>query len=122
MLIKSKVVLGGLVASTFLLAGTTAFADNVPVQRETRTTAVHFGDLNLHRARDVATLYHRLSAAAERVCGSRTFTGFYYTLPEYRSCVADALREAVASAHRAPLTAYYLQQRTQAGSIRVAAK
>ena len=121
-MMKSKFVLAGVAASALLFAGTCAFADNAAVQRETRTTAVHFSDLNLTRAHDVAVLYHRLSAAAERVCGSRAFTGFYYTLPEYRSCVADALRQAVGSAHRAPLTAYYLQQQAQSGSIRVAEK
>lgn len=123
MLIKSKTVLSGIMASTLLLAGMAVRADNAPVQREARTTTVQFGDLNLDRSRDVAALYQRLSLAAERVCGSRAFTGLYYTLPEYRSCVADAVRDAVISAHRARLTAYYLRQKVQQpGLIRVAEK
>lgn len=122
MLIKSKAVVGGIMVSTLLLASMSVLADNAPLQREARTTTVQFGDLNLDRGRDVAALYQRLSLAAERVCGSRAFTGFYYTLPEYRSCVADAVRDAVLSAHRPQLSAYYLRQQTQPGLIRIAEK
>jgi len=121
MLIKSKSVVGGILGSTLLLVGTTAFADGTPVQREARSTTVQFGDLSLDRAGDVATLLHRITLAADSVCASRAFTGLYYTLSDYRSCVADAVREAVGTTHRAALSAYYLQQ-TQPRSIRVAEK
>ena len=122
MTIKSTGVLGGIVASALLLGSTAAWSDSAPVQREARTMTVQLGNLNLNRAGDVAILYQRLSAAAKRVCSSRAFTGFYYTLSEYRSCVADALREAVDAAQRTSLTAYYLQQQSPSRPIRVAEK
>lgn len=123
MSIKRMRVLGSIVATTVLLTASMAlYADNAPVQRPARSASVQFGDLNLNTASDVAALYQRISLAAARVCGSRAFTGIYYTLPEYRSCIADAMQNAVTSVNRPSLTEFYRQQQTQSAPIRVAEK
>ncbi len=122
MWVKRKNALAGMViASALLTASTVLYADDATVQRPARSTTVQFGDLSLATPNDVAALYHRINLAAKRVCGSRAFTGIYYTLPEYRSCVADAVRNAVASVNRPSLTEFYRQQQSTAPSpIRVA--
>ena len=116
-------ILSGVVLTSALLTASMALqANNAPVQRPARSTTVQFGDLNLDSAGGVAALYRRLSLAAARVCGSRAFTGIYYTLAEYRSCVADATQSAVTSINRPALTEFYRQQLTQSPTIRVAEK
>ncbi|HUA90484.1 MAG TPA: UrcA family protein [Steroidobacteraceae bacterium] len=121
MSIKPIRIFGCVVLSSALLTASLAvYADNPPVQRPARSASVQFGDLNLDSSSDVAALYQRINLAAEHVCSSRAFTGIYYTLSEYRGCVADAVQSAVASVNRASLTDYYRQRLSRPATIRVA--
>lgn len=123
MLIKPTRILSSIVLTSALLTASLAvYADNAPVQRPVRSTTVQFGDLDLDSSGGVAALYHRISLAAEHVCGSRAFTGIYYTLSDYRSCVADATQNAVTSLNRPALTEFYRQQLTPPAPVRVAEK
>lgn len=123
MSIKGMKALCSVVATTALLTASMAlYADNAPVQRPARSTTVQFGDLNLDTAGNAAALYQRITLAAQRVCSSRAFTGIYYTLAEYHSCIADAVQNAVSSVNRPSLTQFYRQQLTQSAPIRVAEK
>lgn len=114
---KARWMLGAIVGAALLSASLVAAAAGAPVERAARSADVHFADLNLDRAGGAASLYQRLSVAADRVCSSRAFTGLYYTYSEYRSCVADALQQAVARVNHPALTAYYQQQ---TGALRAA--
>jgi UrcA family protein len=120
MLLKPTIVLGGLAAAALLMASPRLRAENAPVVRVARSTNVYFGDLNLNKPGDVAALYKRIRVAADRVCGSRAFTGLYYTYTEYRSCVADATQQAVGEVHRSALTHLYRSRFAHSAAIRVA--
>lgn len=105
-----KWMLSAIAVAALLSAPLLVMAADAPVGRAARSADVHFADLNLDRAGAAASLYGRLSAAADSVCSSRAFTSLYYTYADYRSCVAEALRRAVAEVHHPALSAYYLQQ------------
>jgi UrcA family protein len=70
-------------------------------------TRVHFGDLNVERQEGAAVLYRRIERAAERVCGEPQLTGSYFISPFWRSCVRQAVEQAVATVDRPALTAYH---------------
>jgi UrcA family protein len=120
MLLKSTIVLGGLALVVSLMASPRLAAADAPVVRPARSTDVYVGDLNLNTRGDVATLYKRIRAAAEQVCGSRAFTGWFYTYTEYRGCVADATQRAVREVNRTELTRFYQQHGRHSGPVRVA--
>lgn len=74
------------------------------------SSLVRFSDLNLQRPSDVAKLYERIAAAADRICGPQSLTGSYSKSAIYASCYQDAVAQAVAEVNQAPLTAYYEQR------------
>jgi len=122
MFLKPTIILGSLAAAAFLMVSPPqSRADNAPMVRMARSTNVYFGDLNLNKPGDVAALYKRIRVAAHRVCGSRAFTGLYYTYTEYRSCVAAATQQAIGEVHRSALTDLY-RQHEHSAPIRVAAR
>jgi hypothetical protein len=82
--------LGGAAILSFACA--IAYADSPSTVGFQHAATVRFTDLNLDRARDVATLYGRIELAAD-----------------YESCTADAISDAVARIDRESLTAYYRQ-------------
>jgi UrcA family protein len=82
-------------------ASTASAAGDVP------QAIVHFGDLNLDQPSGVATLYHRISFAAQNVCGDKYLPGSFIISPYWRSCTAQAIARAVAAVDRPALTAYY---------------
>jgi|SRR5580693_5292714 UrcA family protein len=109
---NAKCVLISVAASAFMLATATLNAANPPVQR---SMAVQFSDLNLERPGDVAQLYQRISAAADRICSNRI--GLYDTLNRYQGCVAEATQRAVGSVNRTALTDFYRQQQSTPDSL-----
>jgi len=116
-----KTATGLAAASMFWMACAAVHADNVPtVAVSSPSTTVSFRDLDLQRPGDVARLYRRLNAAADLVCGPRAFDVFYYTLPKYRACVADAVQKAVAHINQPALSAYSRLQLEQSASLLVA--
>jgi len=112
---KAKYILSSVAASALLIASAALPASNAPIER---STAVRFGDLNLDRQADVATLYQRISAAADKVCASRV--GLYDTLLRYQGCVGETVHRAVGSVNRTALTEYYRQQQSPETAIKVA--
>jgi UrcA family protein len=71
---------------------------------------VHYSDLSLDRPADVATLFHRISSAADSDCGPREVTGSHFELTGYRTCFDAAVSHAVASVASPALSAYYRAQ------------
>jgi UrcA family protein len=80
----------------------TPAGENLP-----QAAVVHFGDLNLDRPSDVATLYRRIRLAAQSVCGERLATGSYIFSRDWYSCVEQAVQRGIVAVDRSTLTAYY---------------
>jgi UrcA family protein len=112
---KTKYVLSSVAASALWMGSAAVPAADAPIER---STAVRFADLNLDRQADVATLYQRISAAADQLCASRV--GLYDTLYRYQGCVSETVHKAVGSVNRAALTEYYRQQQSPEATIKVA--
>jgi UrcA family protein len=84
-----------------------AAASTAPVAGDVPQIIVHFGDLNLDQPSGVATLYHRISFAAQSVCGEQHRPGSYVISASWRSCMAQAIGRAIAAVDRPALSAYY---------------
>lgn len=112
MLFKSTIGLSVAAASALWMACAAVHAEDalVVVQRPLLSTVVSFRDLDLQRPDDVARLYHRLGAAADRLCGPRAFNIFYYLMPQYQACVDDAVQKAVTRINLPALSAYSRQR------------
>jgi UrcA family protein len=72
-----------------------------------RQQTVRFGDLNLHSVEGAATLYRRITSAAEDVCAPSSMPGSRIVSSDYRNCVARAVGEAVAKIDRPELSTLY---------------
>jgi UrcA family protein len=94
-----------------LLAGFFIVAATVPAVAAplgvAESTSVRYGDLDLDSAAGVAQLYARLQVAAEQVCDSRFHPGTHVVAASWRTCVAEALTQAVAAVDRPAVTAYH---------------
>lgn len=106
MAIAQKLLGAALVLS---LACAAANADTTP-GLASHSQVVRFTDLNLDRPRDVVRLYNRVTSAADRVCGSRSFAGSYNKTADYESCYSDTLARAVAHIDRPSVTSYFQQR------------
>jgi UrcA family protein len=71
---------------------------------------VRFSDLNLDQPRDVARLFNRVSSAADKVCGTRSFAGHYNKIADYEICYKDTVASAVAHIDRPSVTVYFQQR------------
>lgn len=91
--------LGTLVATASQAADT--------LNQQTSSVAVHYGDLNLSKAKDVDTLYIRLSNSAKEVCGDDTNNTELWKLDGIARCEQQAVESAVAKVDRPMLTALY---------------
>jgi UrcA family protein len=67
--------------------------------------AVSYSDINLNTDAGAKALYQRIRSAAERVCGPRTRA--IGDLARFKSCVATATSDAVATLASPALTAVY---------------
>jgi len=74
---------------------------------------VRYDDLNLDQAAGVEQLYRRLQGAATNVCDSRYKPGTLFVDPKWRTCMADALAQAVAAVDRPAVTAYHAARTSQ---------
>jgi UrcA family protein len=94
-----------------LLAGFFGVAATVPAVAAppavAESTEVRYSDLDLDSAAGIAALYGRLQVAAEKVCDSRFHPGTRVVSPSWRTCVAEALTQAVAAVDRPAVTAYH---------------
>jgi UrcA family protein len=81
-------------------------ADYVSVGELRLSEAVSYGDLDLDRNDDVSRLYKRLDRAAKNVCAP--LRGRMVTpSAKHRSCVTEALANAVSDVNQPLLTQYY---------------
>ena len=94
-----------LLAAFFGIVATFSAGAAPPVVAE--STEVRYGDLDLDNPAGVAQLYVRLQVAAEKVCDSRFHPGTLVVSASWRTCVADALTQAVAAVDRPSVTAYH---------------
>lgn len=111
----------GATVSALSLACAAAYADSTPLS-EPHTSVVHFKDLNLDQPRDVARLYNRISFAADRVCGPRSYGGYSIKAANYQACYSDVIARAVAQINRPSVKAYFDERSAEATShqLRVA--
>jgi UrcA family protein len=93
-------------ASGLAIAGTAA----PDATRSVATRIVSYSELNLSSAAGIATLYRRITGAAEEVCGPAERPGSRLPSLDYRECVARAVDEAVRAVHRPELSAYHAQK------------
>ena len=94
-----------LLAGFFGIVATFSAGAAPPVVAE--STEVRYGDLDLDNTAGIAELYARLQVAAEKVCDSRFQPGTLVVSASWRTCVADALTQAVSAVDRPAVTAYH---------------
>ena len=99
----------GAAVSVLSLACAAAYADTTSATWS-HTEVVRFNDLNLDQPRGLARLFNRVSSAADRVCGPRSFAGHYNKTADYESCYSDTVAHVVARIDRPAVTAYFQQR------------
>jgi UrcA family protein len=99
----------GAAVSALSLACAAAYADSPPLIG-TPLQLVRFNDLNLEQPSDVARLFIRVSSAADKVCGTRSFADHYNKAADFEICYRDTVASAVAHIDRPSVTAYFQQR------------
>lgn len=102
------------ILSALLLAGGAAQAAQTTVsatRAQVATTTVSYGDLNLASQSGVATLYRRLSRAADRVCGENEARS-PREHAEFRACRTASLNRAVQQVGHPGVLALHAGQRS----------
>ena len=115
----TRTLIGAVVALLICGAEAALFAADASAADLPHSRIVRYADLNLDRPADVATLYHRIAAAAQDICGPRLLTGSHLPEPGYQLCFEDAVAHAVARVDRPALSAYH-QQRLELAPQRAA--
>jgi UrcA family protein len=88
---RAGILMGLVLCNALAMAGTEA---------SVATRVVSYADLDLSSVQGVTALYRRITRAADRVCDPVEALG-------HNECVARAVAEAVRTAHRPELAAYY---------------
>ncbi len=99
----------GAAVSVLSLACVAAHADTPPLIGS-HLELVRYNDLNLDQPRDVARLYDRVSSAADKVCGTRSFASHYKKIADYEICYKETVASAVAHIDRPSVTTYFEQR------------
>jgi UrcA family protein len=99
----------GLAVSALSLACAAAYAD-APPPIGPPSQLVRINDLNLDQPRDVVRLFNRVSSAADKVCGTRSFAGHYNKMADYEICYRDTIASVVAHIDSPSVTAYFRQR------------
>jgi UrcA family protein len=105
----------GVALALVLIPGGAFAAQSLP-QADQLSVRVGYADLDLAGPDGAATLYGRIRAAAERVCGPRLPPGTLWESPAYRECFNTAVERGVAQVHQPALTALHEQRRARAAS------
>jgi UrcA family protein len=103
------------------LASAAAYADTRP-PIAAHSQLVRFNDLDLGQPRDVARLFNRVSSAADRVCGPRSFAGLYNKTADYENCYSDTIARTIALIDRPSVTIYFQQRSSDWASRRLTAQ
>jgi UrcA family protein len=99
----------GAAVSVLSLACAAAYAD-APPPIGSHLELVRYNDLNLEQPRDVARLYDRVSSAADKVCGTRSFASHYKKIADYEICYKETVASAVSHINRPSVTSYFQQR------------
>jgi UrcA family protein len=102
----THVLYGAAAALLVIAAPAISHADSATAQ-QTRSMSVRYDDLTLDHPAGVKTLYHRITVAADKVCGPRELTGSHLALPSYQYCYDAAVSGAVTAVASPALSAYY---------------
>lgn len=78
-----------------------------------QSSVVRFHDLNLANAKDVATLYLRITRAARWVCRDDTSARNVAKLTRWQECVDATVERAISDANRPALTAFHRLKTTR---------
>jgi UrcA family protein len=107
------------VASFALSVGTIARADSTP---EFRSVTVKYADVNTANDEGAALLYQRLASAAKSVCRDFEPGRRLELMAQYKSCVHNAISNAVADVDSPAVTAYAAQRgvAVEASTIKIA--
>ena len=93
-------------ASLVALTSANALAGSAPdFAGDTPGIRVRYGDLDLSKPRDVASLYRRIKDAAQMICGSTSAWGGRISLVE--KCRQKTIEDAIARINRPQLSAFY---------------
>jgi UrcA family protein len=106
----------GAAVAVLSLSCAAAYADTPPLIGST-SQLVRLDDLNLDQSSDVPRLFNRVSSAADKVCGTRSFASHYNKIAAYEICYRDTVANVVGQIDRPSVTAYF-QQRSSAWSSR----
>jgi UrcA family protein len=106
----------GAAVAVLSLSYAVAYADTPPLIGST-SQLVRLDDLNLDQSSDVPRLFNRVSSAADKVCGTRSFASHYNKIAAYEICYRDTVANVVGQIDRPSVTAYF-QQRSSAWSSR----
>ena len=90
-----------------LVIGVAALPARADAPLISQAAEVDYGDLDLAKSAGVERLYARMQAATDKVCGARYRPGTLVTDPGWRTCIADALDQAVADLDVPTVTAYH---------------
>lgn len=91
-----------LAAAVVLAAGAATAA---PAPEETTTVRVRVADVDLSTEAGARVALHRITRAADAVCGDEADTRNLQRRALYQACVRGVVDETVASAHSSTLTA-----------------
>ncbi len=111
----------GAAVSVLSLACAVAHADTPPLIGS-HLELVRYSDLNLDQPRDVARLYDRVSSAADKVCGTRSFASHYKKIADYEICFKETVASAVAHIDRPSVTSYFEQRSSDWASRKLIAQ
>jgi UrcA family protein len=101
----TKFVVASLLATATLALGIGSAAHSAPLDRQTVSTVVRFGDLDLSNPEGAKAVLTRIRHAAKQVCEPAPETPLDY--PYWRSCVAKATGGAVSRLNSPMVTAAY---------------
>jgi len=96
-----------IVISALAITTTPAAAD------ETRSTRVHYGDLNLTEVGDADELVRRVQLAAREVCADNVGERDPRIVADIRTCVRDAMAQAIRDLDHPVVTARYAREETR---------
>src|SRR5277367_417650 len=111
----------GAAVSALSLACAAAYADTPPLIGSP-SQQVRFDDLNLNQPRDVSRLFDRVSSAADKVCGTRSFASHYNKVAAYEICYKDTVASVVAHLNRPSVTDYFQQRSADWASLKLIAR
>jgi UrcA family protein len=101
----TKITFSIVLAAATLATGIGSAVASTPADRNTVSTTVRFGDLNLANPDGAKALMGRIRRAANQVCEPTPASPSEYA--DWRNCIADATKDAVTRLNVPTVTAAY---------------